>query len=75
MKKVVEAFEVPFMGLKKRRNRRLANDILYYLRKLLKLARELQKMSLIEGVDLGDFDAQVDSIMEEVEQLEKDMRG
>ena len=40
-------------------NKKIMNDIMYYLRKLLKLARRAQTLSLREGVDTyGDKEIQ-----------------
>ena len=55
-------------------NRKIMNDIMYYLRKLLKLARKAQTMSLKEGIDLyedKEFQKELYEIREFINSFEK----
>lgn len=53
-------------------NRRIMNDIMYYLRKLLKLARRAQTSLLREGYDMGD-DIEIQECLKEVREAIKDL--
>lgn len=60
-------------SLKKAKNRRLMNDILYYLRKLLRLAKQAQQLQLQEGVEYDSVTEELDIIKEEIDRIEKEM--
>lgn len=60
-------------SLKKAKNRRLMNDILYYLRKLLRLAKQAQQLQLLEGVEYDSVTEELDIIKEEIDRIEKEM--
>ena len=48
-----------------RARRKAMNDILYYLRRLMKLAKTAQKLSVLEGVELDD------SVLMELKDIEE----
>lgn len=45
------------------------NDIMYYLRKLIKLARQAQRISLTEGSEIDN------SILEEINDIEREINN
>ena len=51
------------------------NDILYYLRRLMKLARTVQQLSVLEGVESCDMvQEELDRIGKRIDELEKSLR-
>lgn len=52
-------------------NRKIMNDIMYYLRKLIKLARRAQTLSIREGTDISEEESK---ILEELEYIENDIK-
>lgn len=57
-----------------RAKRKAMNDIMYYLRRLMKLAKTVQKLSILEGAEVEDL---IFKELEEIEQgisvLERDL--
>lgn len=54
-------------------NRKLMNDIMFYLRKLIKLARRAQSLSLTEGAEVGLISKELDDIGKKIYEIEKTM--
>ena len=54
-------------------NRKLMNDIMFYLRKLIKLARRAQSLSLTEGAEVGLILKELDDIGKKIYEIEKTM--
>lgn len=51
------------------------NDILYYLRRLMKLARTVQQLSVLESVESCDMvQEELDRIGKRIDELEKGLR-
>lgn len=51
------------------------NDILYYLRRLMKLARTVQQLSVLESVESCDMvQEELDRIGKRIDELEKSLR-
>ena len=51
------------------------NDILYYLRRLMKLARTVQQLSILESVESCDMvQEELDRIGNRIDELEKSLR-
>ena len=48
-----------------RAKRKAMNDIMYYLRRLMKLAKTVQKLSILEGAEVED------PIFKELEEIEQ----
>lgn len=48
-------------------NKKILNDIMFYLRKLIKLARHAQSISIKEGIEIDSH------ILDEFEQLKKEI--
>lgn len=74
MRKKIDVNEAPF-GISlgnKLANRKIMNDIMYYLRRLLKLARVAQSNMLREGTDIELLN-ELDRIKEEVDRLESNI--
>lgn len=71
-RKVVSALDVVKTAARVK-NRVIINDMIYYLRKLLNLAKDSQKLSLYESNDLlNDFN--LDFIEEEINRLEDESK-
>lgn len=50
-------------------NKKILNDIMYYLRRLIKLARQAQRVSLMEGLDVDN------SILNELSDIEREIEN
>ena len=50
-------------------NKKILNDIMYYLRRLIKLARQAQRVSLMEGSDVDN------SILNELSDIEREIEN
>lgn len=61
------------MTARKLKSKRITNDILYYLRKLIKLARQAQQIQLLEGTEYDSLVKEFESIKEEVDRLEEEI--
>lgn len=70
-RKVVDAFSA-LRTAAKVKNRAIMNDMIYYLRKLLTLAKSSQKLSLYESADVVD---ELKEIEKEIERLEEEVRN
>lgn len=70
-RKVVDAFSA-LRTAAKVKNRAIMNDMIYYLRKLLTLAKSSQKLSLYESADVVD---ELNEIEKEIERLEEEVRN
>ncbi len=70
-RKVVDAFSA-LRTAAKVKNRAIMNDIVYYLRKLLTLAKSSQKLSLYESANVVD---ELNEIEKEIERLEEEVRN
>jgi hypothetical protein len=71
MRKKIDVDEALFS--KNVMNKKIMNDIMYYLRKLVKLARRAQTMTLREGVD-DSIESELNSLINEIDELEKSMK-
>lgn len=58
-----------------KKSKRIINDILYYLRRLLKLARMAQQISLLEGTNssITNIELELSSIKEEVDRIDREI--
>lgn len=66
-RKVISVDEALFS--KNMMHKKIMNDILYYIRRLLKLARQAQSLGVSEGVDIDELN----SISEEIDKIEKSL--
>jgi hypothetical protein len=71
MRKKIDVDEALFS--KNVMNKKIMNDIMYYLRKLVKLARRAQTMTLREGVD-DSIESELNSLINEIDELDKSMK-
>lgn len=71
MRKSIDVDEALFS--KNMMNRKLMNDIMFYLRKLVKLARRAQSLSLKEGFEDKSISEEFSSICKEIDDLEKSL--
>lgn len=62
------------IDVRSRARRKTMNDIMYYLRRLMKLARTAQKLSILEGTEFEDsVQEELDDIEKGLAELEKDL--
>lgn len=54
--------------------KKLMNDIMYYLRKLIKLGRRLQNLQIREGVEDTSIMEEFEGLAKEVDELEQNMQ-
>lgn len=70
-RKTINAQDISKLAsIKKTKSKRVLNDILYYLRKLLKLARTAQQLQLLEGVE---YDSEYKSVVEELDIIKEEV--
>lgn len=54
--------------------KKIVNDIMYYLRRLIKLGRRLQTLQIREGVEDTSVYEEFERLAKEVDDLEKSLR-